>query len=470
MKNDTVLKGGLVVDPVNHVRKMQDVAIRDGKIVELGENLSGERVYDVSGKAVLPGVIDMHVHVTETLGGLVGYHMAAASGVTTIIDYAGPIDDIAAHVVPLGCGMNVGCLPSALPSVLGTDPSRKQVGEFLSSVLKQGALGLKILGGHYPLTPNASRFCIEECNARKALVAWHAGSTENRSDIYGMKEAVEYAKGYRLLLAHINAYCRGNRYNYLEELRDAFQMLRDNPNIISDSHMAVDNGTSGACANGAPCDNITRNCLRNFGYPQTTDGLEQAIRDGVTKVIAQVGEDNVLLEREAGLNAWKRGTTPLCVSFPANLAAVAATCIVERKPGGRDFLIDLAATDGGGIPRNGLLRRLLCYYKLGYLTLEEVIYKCSIAPAQVFAMPTKGHLGVGADADITVADLATAESVMSFASGKPILRNGEVVGKGGTMLITPEGEAMCKKERIPYQILIPENGRFYQKEKACMEA
>lgn len=267
MKNDTVLKGGLVVDPVNHVRKMQDVAIRDGKIVELGENLSGERVYDVSGKAVLPGVIDMHVHVTETLGGLVGYHMAAASGVTTIIDYAGPIDDIAAHVVPLGCGMNVGCLPSALPSVLGTDPSRKQVGEFLSSVLKQGALGLKILGGHYPLTPNASRFCIEECNARKALVAWHAGSTENRSDIYGMKEAVEYAKGYRLLLAHINAYCRGNRYNYLEELRDAFQMLRDNPNIISDSHMAVDNGTSGACANGAPCDNITRNCLRNFGYP-----------------------------------------------------------------------------------------------------------------------------------------------------------------------------------------------------------
>ena len=61
MKNDTVLKGGLVVDPVNHVRKMQDVAIRDGKIVELGENLSGERVYDVSGKAVLPGVIDMHV-------------------------------------------------------------------------------------------------------------------------------------------------------------------------------------------------------------------------------------------------------------------------------------------------------------------------------------------------------------------------------------------------------------------------
>ena len=50
MKNDTVLKGGLVVDPVNHVKKMQDVAIRDGKIVELGENLIGEKVYDVSGK------------------------------------------------------------------------------------------------------------------------------------------------------------------------------------------------------------------------------------------------------------------------------------------------------------------------------------------------------------------------------------------------------------------------------------
>ena len=277
-----------------------------------------------------------------------------------------------------------------------------------------------------------------------------------------MREAVECAEGNRLLLAHINAYCRGNRYPYLEELRDAFQMVLDNPNIISDSHMAVNNGTSGRCFGDEVHDHITQNCLRTLGYPVSTDGLEQAIRDGVTKVIAQVGPENVLLEGQEALRAWNRGATPLGVSFPANLPTVAAACLLERKPESREFLIDLAATDGGGIPRNGLLRRLLCYYKLGYLTLEEVIYKCSIAPAQVFAMPSKGHLGVGADADLAVVDLTAGETVMSFALGRPILVNGKVVGQGGTLMITLEGEAMCREKQIPYQIIHPESGRFYQ--------
>ena len=179
-------------------------------------------------------------------------------------------------------------------------------------------------------------------------------------------------------------------------------------------------------------------------------------------MIAQVGPENVLLEGQEALRAWNRGATSLGVSFPANLPTVAAACLLERKPESREFLIDLAATDGGGIPRNGLLRRLLCYYKLGYLTLEEVIYKCSIAPAQVFAMPSKGHLGVGADDDLAVVDLTAGETVMSFALGRPILVNGKVVGQGGTLMITPEGEAMCREKQIPYQIIHPESGRFYQ--------
>ena len=102
----------------------------------------------------------------------------------------------------------------------------------------------------YTHLPESSRLCVEEANAKKVMIACHAGSTQQRSDIYGLQEAVEFARGQRLLMAHINAYCRGNRYHYLEELRDAFQMLRENPNIISDSHMAVNNGTSGACRNG----------------------------------------------------------------------------------------------------------------------------------------------------------------------------------------------------------------------------
>ncbi len=462
MEFEAVLKGGFVVDPLNGVHRQMDVGISKGKIAGLGENLSGDTQWDVTGKTVFPGIIDMHVHVTGMLGGRTGYRMAAATGVTTIIDYAGPMEDITDHLPTSGCGLNVGCLQAVLPGEVGKSPSRTQIRDYLDGALKRGALGLKILGGHYPLSPDASQYCVEEANARRVMVACHAGSTQQKSDIYGLKEAISYSKGHRLLMAHINAYCRGSRYHYLEEMRDAFQMLLDNPNIIADSHMALGNGTSGRCSNGEPEDKITQNCLRMFGYPPTTDGLEQAIRDGLTKVIAVMQQENVLLEGKAALEHWQRGTSPVNVSFPANLPTVAAGCLLERRPGSQEFLIPLAATDGGGFPRNGLLQRLLAYHKLGYLTLDEVIYKCSVHPAQVFALSGKGHLGVGADADITVADLSASAAVMSLAGGKPILLNGEVQGTGGTLITTRAGEALCQGIRLPYKIVDPEMGYFYR--------
>ncbi len=465
MKCDIVLRGGFLFDPENGVKKETDIGILDGKIAALDGPMSGAREWNLSGKTVLPGVIDMHVHVTQELGGPIGYYMAARSGVSTIIDYAGPMDDILEHAPKLGCGMNVGCLPAALPGFLGQDPSREEVEGFLEDSLSKGALGLKILGGHYPLTPDASRRIVEACNEKQVFVAWHAGSTENRSNIYGMKEAVECSEGFRLLMAHINAYCRGNCYSYLEELRDAFAMLRDHPNIIADSHMAVSNGTNGFCEGNEVQDHITQNCLRSFGYAADRQGLEKAIRDGVAGVIVQRGPENVIVFREEGLSCWQEAGTALYVSFPANLPVSAAACLLERRPGSREFLIDLAATDGGGFPRNGLLKRLLAYYKLGYLSLEEVVYKCSIAPARVFAMPGKGHLGVGADADLAAVDLSTEETVLSFAAGRPVLEEGEVTGNGASLLITPAGVTYAAKKKLSYQIVRPQDGWFYHAER-----
>lgn len=78
-------------------------------------------------------------------------------------------------------------------------------------------------------------------------------------------------------------------------------------------------------------------------------------------------------------------------------------------------------------------------------------------------MSSKGYLGIGAGGDLAVVDLATADTVMSFAMGQPILMNGKVVGRGGTLMITPEGEAICQKELIPYKIVYPETGWFYER-------
>ncbi len=68
-----------------------DIAIDQGKLVYIGENLDGPDIFDASGLQVFPGAIDAHVHFnepgfTEREDFYHGCACAASGGVTTIID------------------------------------------------------------------------------------------------------------------------------------------------------------------------------------------------------------------------------------------------------------------------------------------------------------------------------------------------------------------------------------------------
>jgi len=66
--NSLLLTGGRVVDPANHLDSVADVLLRDGKVAAVGKNLSapaGVEKFDVRGKVVSPGLIDLHVHLRE---------------------------------------------------------------------------------------------------------------------------------------------------------------------------------------------------------------------------------------------------------------------------------------------------------------------------------------------------------------------------------------------------------------------
>ena len=63
---DIVLKGGYVADVFNHRIVKTDVAIEGRRIVGLGE-YSGKKEIDVTGKFILPGLIDAHVHIESSL-------------------------------------------------------------------------------------------------------------------------------------------------------------------------------------------------------------------------------------------------------------------------------------------------------------------------------------------------------------------------------------------------------------------
>ena len=61
-----VLQNGRLIDPVTGVDEQGDLWIEDGQIVSPRENLPEKsQVFDVQGKWIVPGLIDMHVHLRE---------------------------------------------------------------------------------------------------------------------------------------------------------------------------------------------------------------------------------------------------------------------------------------------------------------------------------------------------------------------------------------------------------------------
>ncbi len=62
-----LLKNARVIDPQVGLDETADILVRDGKIVEVGQGLTMEKGVerDLSGKIVVPGLVDMHVHLRE---------------------------------------------------------------------------------------------------------------------------------------------------------------------------------------------------------------------------------------------------------------------------------------------------------------------------------------------------------------------------------------------------------------------
>jgi dihydropyrimidinase len=93
---DTIIVNGRVVTATDTYPA--DVAILDGKITAIGQNLPRERadrILDAAGKYLLPGGIDVHTHLDMPFGGTTsaddfetGTRAAAFGGTTTLIDFA----------------------------------------------------------------------------------------------------------------------------------------------------------------------------------------------------------------------------------------------------------------------------------------------------------------------------------------------------------------------------------------------
>ncbi|ASP18747.1 D-hydantoinase/dihydropyrimidinase [Antarctobacter heliothermus] len=91
----TVIKNGTVVTA--DLSWKADVLVDGGKIVEIGDNLSGDKELDATGCYVMPGGIDPHTHLEMPFMGTYstddfdsGTRAALAGGTTMVVDFALP--------------------------------------------------------------------------------------------------------------------------------------------------------------------------------------------------------------------------------------------------------------------------------------------------------------------------------------------------------------------------------------------
>lgn len=90
-KFDLLLKGGRVIDPASDTDAVLDVAVVNGRVAAVSKNINADlarTVMDMQGKLVVPGLIDLHVHVYQhfTDFGLNADDAGINSGVTTVVD------------------------------------------------------------------------------------------------------------------------------------------------------------------------------------------------------------------------------------------------------------------------------------------------------------------------------------------------------------------------------------------------
>ncbi len=99
---NTLIKGGRVIDAKNKINALLDVAIKDGKIAKVAQNIDpslAEQTVNAKGMYVTPGLIDVHAHVfwgtqpnSYLSNGDVGVTadgFSFRSGVTTLVDCGG---------------------------------------------------------------------------------------------------------------------------------------------------------------------------------------------------------------------------------------------------------------------------------------------------------------------------------------------------------------------------------------------
>lgn len=456
---DLLITGARVVDPATGHDGIADLGVAGETIAEVGRELSAgraRRVVDGTGRWLLPGLVDSHVHMvdlTRPEAGTAAHRRLALAGVTTAVEFAS-LDAVIDHWGSSSAGLTVLGL-QALPAYTGR-VSAGRIRDDIAAALARGAIGVKILGGHFPSTPEATAQIIGEAHRQGCYVAFHAGTTAHGSDLDGMREALELADGRPLHLAHTNAYLRGAVADPAAENAEALRMLTEHPQVVSETHLGPLNICFGRLRDGMLDDHIAGNCLRLRGYPPTSEGLRSAFIDGYAHAHLDASREPVT--GPPALAGWSADPEHTMLSFPVNLrfsayqqacARIGSNGLAFEGPG--DFVVDAISSDGG-LWRNVILDQGLTLVQLGALTPLHLAERTSLRPAMLFGLNRKGRLTPGSDADLVLVDAERRRPELTVARGRIIAEQGRNTAAGGLLLTSVAGSSRLNTTNLPHRV------------------
>ena len=385
-----LIKNGHIIDPANSVDENLDILVSEGKIAKLGKqgsiSANGADVIDAAGKLVVPGLIDMHVHLREP-----GFEYKETIETGTAAAKAGGFTSVC-------------CMPNTNPV-----NDNRSVTDFILSRSAHAAARVFPIAAITKGSKGEELTEMAELHAAGCPAVSDDGKPVMNAAI--MRRAMEYSKIFDLLvISHCEDSTLSGKGVMNEGPVSTELGLRGIPRAAED----VMTGRDLALAEATGC----RLHIAHVSTAGSVDMIRAAKARGV-KVTAETCPHYFTLTEDAvrGYNTMAKMNPPLRTAD--DVAAI--------KRGLKDGTIDVIATDHAphgmdeksgefdyapfgivGLETALSLSLTLASEKL--IAVAETIAKLSLNPARVMKLD-KGTLSPGADADVTIIDPDAAWTV-----------------------------------------------------------
>ncbi len=384
-----LIKNGRVIDPANGIDDERDIIIEQGTIVEVRPGGTGkekqhgaEQIIDARGKIVVPGLIDMHVHLREpgheykeTIR--TGCRAAAAGGFTALA-----------------------CMPNTQP----VNDNQSVTEYILDRARREGCITVFPVGAITQGLKGEALAEMGELRAAGAVAVSDDGKTVHNSEL--MRRAMEYARTFNLpVICHCEDLAMTREGVMNESFTSTRLGLKGIPNAAEEIVVARDIALAELTG-----------CPIHIAHV-STEGAVRIIRDARSrgvKVTAETAPHYFMLTEEQ--------VSSFDTTMKVNPPLRSAQDVAAIKEGLKEGVLDVIATDHaphsslekdvefdyaspGMVGLETALPLSLQLVAQGIVSLPALVATMTVHPAKILGIP-KGTLSPGSDADITVIDVS----------------------------------------------------------------